>query len=76
MYSVIILHHSHIRGPMDASYDSHHFVQIQNIMVDPVMQQVLKECQETPGALSNHLRDPGIASKLQKLMGAGIIRMS
>lgn len=50
--------------------------EIQNIMVDPVMQQVLKECQETPGALSNHLRDPGIASKLQKLMGAGIIRMS
>jgi hypothetical protein len=51
-------------------------VQIQNIMIDPVMQQVLKECQETPGSLSKHLRNPSIASKLQKLMGAGIIRMS
>jgi stress-induced-phosphoprotein 1 len=45
-------------------------------MVDPVMQQVLKECQETPGSLAKHLRDPGIATKLQKLMGAGIIRMA
>lgn len=45
-------------------------------MMDPVMQQVLKECQETPGSLATHLRDPGIATKLQKLMGAGIIRMS
>jgi hypothetical protein len=43
-------------------------------MVDPVMQQVLKECQETPGSLAKHLRDPGIATKLQKLMGAGMLR--
>lgn len=50
--------------------------EIQNIMMDPVMQQVLKECQETQGSLSKHLQNPGIAHKLQKLMAAGIIRMS
>lgn len=56
--------------------DSCLYLQMQNIMMDPVMQQVLKECQETPGALGKHLQDPGIAHKLQKLMAAGIIRMS
>eukprot|EP00892_Ulva_mutabilis_P000963 jgi/Ulvmu1/10868/UM007_0042.1 len=50
--------------------------EIQNIMIDPVMQQVLKECQETQGSLSKHLQNPGIAHKLKKLMAAGIIRMS
>ena len=49
---------------------------IQNIMTDPVMQQVLKECQESPGSISKHMQNPGIAGKLKKLMTAGIIRVA
>ena len=50
--------------------------QVQNIMVDPVMQQVLKDCTENPGAVATHMKNPEIAMKLQKLMTAGVIRMA
>lgn len=49
--------------------------EVQNIMTDPVMRQVLKECQETPASINKHMQDPMIASKLRKLMTSGIIRV-
>ena len=49
---------------------------VQNIMTDPVMRQVLKECQETPASINKHMQDPMIASKLRKLMTSGIIRVA
>lgn len=49
--------------------------EIQNIMIDPVMQQVLKEMQENPSSAARHLGNPGIGMKLRRLMAAGIIRM-
>ena len=48
---------------------------IQNILSDPVMRQVLNDMQSDPKAASTHLRHPEIASKLQKLMNAGIVQM-
>jgi stress-induced-phosphoprotein 1 len=50
--------------------------EIQHIMTDPVMQQVLKDCQENPGSAAKHMRNPGIGAKMRKLMTAGIIRMA
>lgn len=49
--------------------------EIQNIMMDPVMQQVLKDFQENPGAAQQHLRNAAIRQKLNKLVAAGIVRM-
>lgn len=38
--------------------------------------QVLKDLQENPKASQHHLRNPQIMAKIQKLVSAGIVRMS
>jgi len=38
--------------------------------------QVLKDLQENPKASQHHLRNPQIMAKIQKLVTAGIVRMS
>lgn len=43
-------------------------------MNDPVMQQILQQAQSDPKALQDHLKNPMIAKKIQKLVNAGIIR--
>jgi stress-induced-phosphoprotein 1 len=50
--------------------------EVQNIMTDPTMQQVLKECQEDPKSINKHMQNAMIAGKLRKLMTAGIIRLA
>jgi len=44
------------------------------IMNDPVMQQILQQAQSDPKALQDHLKNPMIQKKIQKLVNAGIIR--
>jgi len=45
------------------------------ILQDPVMQQILGQMKEDPSAVQDHLRNPMIREKIQKLVNAGIIRM-
>nr|AXS58643.1 cochaperone Sti1 homeolog p [Epichloe coenophiala] len=48
---------------------------IMSIMQDPVMQTILQQAQSDPKALQEHMRNPGVRSKIQKLMAAGVIRV-
>lgn len=49
--------------------------EIQSILTDPVMRNVLRDFQENPRAAQDHLKDPAINFKLNKLVRAGIVRM-
>ncbi|KAI5013959.1 hypothetical protein ZWY2020_055349 [Hordeum vulgare] len=49
--------------------------EIQNILTDPVMRQVLIDFQENPKAAQEHLKNPGVKQKIQKLVSAGIVQM-
>lgn len=46
---------------------------IQNILTDPVVQQVLRDFSENPDAAQQAMRNPGMRQKIQKLIAAGII---
>ncbi|KIJ37485.1 hypothetical protein M422DRAFT_61015 [Sphaerobolus stellatus SS14] len=48
--------------------------EVASIMSDPVMQQILQQAQSEPGALQDHMKNPGIRAKIQKLVAAGIIK--
>jgi stress-induced-phosphoprotein 1 len=48
---------------------------IMQILQDPVMQSILQQAKGDPAALQEHMRNPGIAMKVQKLIAAGVIRM-
>jgi len=48
--------------------------EIQAIMTDPVIQQVLNDLQNDPQAAQKHLANAEIASKIQTLIDAGILR--
>mmetsp|Transcript_33349 Transcript_33349/g.87466 ORF Transcript_33349/g.87466 Transcript_33349/m.87466 type:complete len:337 (+) Transcript_33349:46-1056(+) len=47
--------------------------EIQDIMTDPVMGEILKQMQTDPKAANEHLKNPVILSKIQKLAAAGLI---
>lgn len=44
-------------------------------MQDPVMQAILQQAQSDPAALSEHMKNPAVRSKIQKLIAAGVIRV-
>jgi len=44
-------------------------------MQDPVMQSILQQAQGDPAALQEHMKNPTIRSKIQKLIASGIIRV-
>lgn len=48
--------------------------EIAGIMSDPIMQQILQQAQGNPGALQDHMKNPVVRGKIQKLVNAGIIR--
>lgn len=48
--------------------------EVAQIMSDPVMQSILQQAQSNPGALQDHMKNPQIRAKIQKLVAAGIIR--
>lgn len=49
--------------------------EIQNILSDPVMRQVLVDFQENPVAAQEHLKNPMVKNKIQKLVSAGIVQV-
>ncbi|KAG4933136.1 hypothetical protein JHK87_047138 [Glycine soja] len=49
--------------------------EIQSILQDPVMTQVLTDFQENPRAAEEHVKNPMVMNKIQKLISAGIVQM-
>ncbi|GAB2274116.1 Hsp70-Hsp90 organizing protein 2 [Dionaea muscipula] len=49
--------------------------EIQNILADPVMRQVLIDFQENPKAAQEHMKNPMVMNKVQKLASAGIVQV-
>ncbi|KAF6133908.1 hypothetical protein GIB67_040672 [Kingdonia uniflora] len=49
--------------------------EIQNILTDPVMRQVLQDLQESPSSAQDHLKNPQVMNKIQKLVSAGIVQL-
>lgn len=47
--------------------------EIQSILQDPAMRLILEQMQNDPRALQDHLQNPDIARKLQKLLASGLI---
>jgi stress-induced-phosphoprotein 1 len=48
--------------------------EVAGIMNDPIMQQILQQAQTDPGALQEHMKNPIVRQKIQKLVNAGIIK--
>ncbi|KNA12705.1 hypothetical protein SOVF_123520 [Spinacia oleracea] len=49
--------------------------EIQNILTDPVMRQVLIDFQENPKSAQDHMKNPMVMNKIQKLVSAGIVQV-
>ncbi|XP_015181039.1 PREDICTED: stress-induced-phosphoprotein 1 [Polistes dominula] len=47
--------------------------EVQGILRDPAMRLILEQMQSDPRALQDHLKNPDIAAKLQKLLESGLI---
>lgn len=47
--------------------------EVQSILRDPAMRMILEQMQQDPRALQDHLKNPDIAAKLQKLLESGLI---
>ncbi|CAL1677226.1 unnamed protein product [Lasius platythorax] len=47
--------------------------EVQSILRDPAMRLILEQMQLDPRALQDHLKNPDIAAKLQKLLESGLI---
>jgi len=49
--------------------------EIQEILGDPVMRQVLQDMQADPKAAQDHMKNPMVMGKIQKLVNAGILQI-
>lgn len=49
--------------------------EVRRIMSDPAMKMILDQCQRDPNALREHIKDPKVASDIQKLMDVGILQV-
>ncbi|XP_065857988.1 hsp70-Hsp90 organizing protein 3 [Euphorbia lathyris] len=49
--------------------------EVQNILSDPVMRQVLVDFQENPKSAQEHMKNPMVMNKIQKLVNAGIVQI-
>ena len=47
--------------------------EIQEILGDPAMQMILQQMQKDPAAARDHLSNPAIAKKFEKLLASGIV---
>lgn len=50
--------------------------EVQAILTDPVMRQVLADFQDDPAAAARHSAQPEVMAKIQKLVAAGLVRVS
>lgn len=48
--------------------------EIMSVLQDPVMQSILQQAKENPAALQEHMKNPQVRNKVQKLIAAGVIR--
>lgn len=48
--------------------------EIMGILQDPVMQSILQQAKDNPAALMEHMQNPQVRTKVQKLIAAGVIR--
>lgn len=49
--------------------------EVQSILKDPAMRLILEQMQSDPKAVQEHLRNPEVATKIQKLLESGIIQI-
>lgn len=49
--------------------------EIASIISDPVMQSILQQAKTNPAALNEHMKNPIIRQKIQRLIMAGVIRL-
>ncbi|EGG20921.1 tetratricopeptide-like helical domain-containing protein [Cavenderia fasciculata] len=49
--------------------------EIAEILQDPIMNQILKDMQGNPAAVQEHLKNPGVRAKFEKLVKAGVVRL-
>lgn len=49
-------------------------IYVQAIMQDPIINSILQQSQQNPAALADHMKNPVVRAKIQKLIAAGIIR--
>eukprot|EP01116_Phalansterium_solitarium_P022139 TRINITY_DN7199_c0_g1_i1.p1 TRINITY_DN7199_c0_g1~~TRINITY_DN7199_c0_g1_i1.p1 ORF type:complete len:561 (+),score=169.48 TRINITY_DN7199_c0_g1_i1:84-1766(+) len=49
--------------------------EIQEILTDPIMRQILEDMQKDPAAAREHLKNPLVMKKIQKLAAAGILQI-
>ncbi|KAK4537896.1 hypothetical protein CDCA_CDCA14G3921 [Cyanidium caldarium] len=49
--------------------------EIQAILMDPQMNILLKQMESDPSAAQRAMQNPGVASKIRKLVAAGVVRM-
>ncbi|KAG9853991.1 TPR-like protein, partial [Aureobasidium melanogenum] len=49
--------------------------EILSILQDPIMQSILQQAKGDPAALQEHMKNPDVRTKVQKLMAAGVIRV-
>ncbi|KTW26783.1 hypothetical protein T552_02784 [Pneumocystis carinii B80] len=46
------------------------------ILQDPIMQSILTQARENPSALEEHMKNPQVAKKIQKLIQSGVIKVT
>jgi stress-induced-phosphoprotein 1 len=49
--------------------------EVQQILQDPIMNQILQQMQKDPASVQSHMQNPEIARKIQKLVQAGVLQM-
>jgi len=60
-------------NPEEARKKAMNDPEVQAILRDPAMRLILEQMQTDPRALSDHLKNPEIAQKIQKLLDSGLI---
>lgn len=64
-----------ISNPEEARKRAMNDPEIQSILGDPAMRLILEQMQSDPKAAQDHLRNPEIMAKIEKLMSAGLVGM-